>query len=171
MKKIYICSPLRGDIERNIMRALDHCREAAELGVLPIAPHAYFTRFLDDSVPQERALGMEFGRELLRMCDEVWAYNLERMSAGMAEEIALARELGIPVLDAEAVYRQAHEDTEKRRRLRNVTIHIPRRRSCLKGGPDREPLDVVLPGSLVMRLAELLQEHPGEDLTAGRYRQ
>ena len=71
MKKIYICSPLRGDIERNIMRALDHCREAAELGVLPIAPHAYFTRFLDDSVPQERALGMEFGRALLRMCDEV----------------------------------------------------------------------------------------------------
>ena len=171
MKKVFICSPLRGDIERNIMRALDHCREAAELGVLPIAPHAYFTRFLDDSVPQERALGMKLGQELLGMCDEVWAYNLERMSAGMAEEIALARELGIPVLDAEVVYKRAKEGTEKQHRLRNVTIHIPGRRSCLKGGPDREPLDVVLSGSLVMKLAELLKENPGEDLTAGRCRQ
>ena len=114
MKKVFICSPLRGDIERNVMRALDHCREAAELGVLPIAPHAYFTRFLDDSVPQERALGMKLGRELLQMCDEVWVYNLERVSAGMAEEIALAKELGIQVLDAEEVYKRAQEDTAGR---------------------------------------------------------
>lgn len=53
---IYICSPLRGDIEKNIQKAQGYCREAVELwlDVIPIAPHVYCTQFLDDTIPQER---------------------------------------------------------------------------------------------------------------------
>jgi len=40
---IYICSPLRGDLERNIRKAQAYCREAVEFGVVPLAPHIYFT--------------------------------------------------------------------------------------------------------------------------------
>ena len=37
---IYICSPCRGDMEKNITKAQGYCREAAELwpDVVPIAP-------------------------------------------------------------------------------------------------------------------------------------
>lgn len=48
---VYICSPCRGDIEKNIEKAQRYCREAVELwdDVIPIAPHVYFTQFLDDT--------------------------------------------------------------------------------------------------------------------------
>ena len=64
---IYICSPLRGDIEKNIQKAQGYCREAVDLwpDVIPIAPHVYCTQFLDDTIPQEREAGMELGDALL----------------------------------------------------------------------------------------------------------
>ena len=42
---IYICSPLRGDIEKNIQKAQGYCREAVDLwpDVIPIAPHVYLS--------------------------------------------------------------------------------------------------------------------------------
>ena len=42
-KLVYICSPCRGDVEKNIEKAQRYCREAVELwdDVIPIAPHVY----------------------------------------------------------------------------------------------------------------------------------
>ena len=48
---IYICSPLRGDIERNIQRAVGYSRFVFGMGGVPLAPHAIFTAFLDDNIP------------------------------------------------------------------------------------------------------------------------
>lgn len=73
MKKIFICSALRGDLKTNITMAEEYCRWAMIThGVLPIAPHVYFTRFLDDDSPDERELGIRAGLELLRDCNELW---------------------------------------------------------------------------------------------------
>ena len=99
MKKVYICSPCRGDYEKNIAKAQEYCRAAALAGAIPIAPHVYLTQFLSDTVPAERELGLSLGLELLRDCDEVWVYGITAPSAGMAAEIKLADELGIPVID------------------------------------------------------------------------
>ena len=62
-KLVYICSTCRGDIEKNIEKAQRYCREAVELrdDVIPIAPHVYFTQFLDDTKQEERAAGMDMG--------------------------------------------------------------------------------------------------------------
>lgn len=38
MKLVYICSPLRGDIEGNKQRAIEFFKYAAEQGVIPLAP-------------------------------------------------------------------------------------------------------------------------------------
>lgn len=38
MKKVYICSPYRGDTETNVENARKYCRAAVELSCLPIAP-------------------------------------------------------------------------------------------------------------------------------------
>jgi len=85
MKKVYICSPLRGNYEYNIQQAKKYCREALFEGYIPIAPHIYFTQFLDDTNDTERRLGMKCGIELLDMCDELWVYG--EPSEGMKMEI------------------------------------------------------------------------------------
>ena len=48
----------RGDIERNTESARQYCRIVLDTGKIPIAPHLYFTQFLDDNDPSERRIGM-----------------------------------------------------------------------------------------------------------------
>lgn len=63
MKKVYICSPCRGDYENNIQRAREFSRAAVMQGCIPITPHIYLTQFVDDTIPAERELGLTIGRE------------------------------------------------------------------------------------------------------------
>jgi len=114
MKLVYICSPCRGDYEKNITKAQEYCREAISMGVVPIAPHVYFTQFLNDLYPEERKLGMTAGLELLKLCAEVWVYGMDNPSEGMKAEIELAKELRIPVRDAVEVYQSYFKNTHSR---------------------------------------------------------
>lgn len=94
---VYICSPLRGDIERNIVKAQGYCRFASNIhGVLPIAPHIYCPQYLDELMKDERELGLQQGLELLKLCQELWVFG-HRVSDGMKAEIDLAHALNIPV--------------------------------------------------------------------------
>lgn len=97
MKIVYICSPLRGDVEANIRMANAYCAYAAAEGVVPLAPHAIFTAYLDDSNPKERQQGFKMGIELLSRCDELWVCG-SKLTEGMQAEIIMARRLGIPVI-------------------------------------------------------------------------
>lgn len=92
---IFICSPYRGDVETNIRNARGYCRFATEQGGIPFAPHLLFTQFLNDDVPTERDAGLCLGLEMLKRCDELWAFGTPTM--GMAMEIQEAKRLGIPV--------------------------------------------------------------------------
>lgn len=92
---VYIASPLRGDIEGNLIKATAYCAAAAKAGVTPIAPHLYFSSFLDDTIKEERIQGMDMGITLLDRCDELWVFG--RPSAGMQAEIERAEKLGIKV--------------------------------------------------------------------------
>lgn len=97
MKKVFICSALRGNLENNITKAEEYCRWAMVThGALPIAPHVYFTRFLDDDLLTERELGICAGLELLKECDELWYFG-DQITAGMVREINMAKSLGITV--------------------------------------------------------------------------
>lgn len=96
MKKIYICSPLRGDYAKNIGNAIQYCREVIREGHIPIAPHLYFTQFLDDAKPDERNIGLKCGLELVKLCDVVYVYG--EPSEGMKAEITLAKQMGIEVV-------------------------------------------------------------------------
>ncbi len=71
-KKVFICSPFRGDMEGNARRAAAYSRMACEEGYLPIAPHLLFPQFLNEGIEEERRLGIAMGMELLALCDEVW---------------------------------------------------------------------------------------------------
>ena len=98
---VYICSPCRGDYEKNKMETACICRIVMnhDPDVIPIAPHLYFPQFLDDTDPSERSLGMEAGLELLDMCDELWVYGLKNPSEGMRAEIDYALKKGIKLRD------------------------------------------------------------------------
>ena len=100
-KMIYICSPLRGDYDNNIDNAVMYSRMVFRMGYIPITPHIYFTRFMDDTNSKERSMAMSAGLQLLLMCSEVWVFGLDNPSEGMQAEIAEAIRNNIPVKDGE----------------------------------------------------------------------
>lgn len=77
MKLVYICSPLWGDMEANMKRALQYCAYAAGCGVIPIAPHVAWNGMFDDTIPEKRAAALRLGLEFLNRCDEVWVMGDE----------------------------------------------------------------------------------------------
>lgn len=100
MKKIYICSRYRADekhtTQGNIDRALFACGFALSKGYAPIAPHLIYPRCLDDLDPSDRELGLRAARVWITACDELWQWGAS-VSDGMAQEIAIAKEAGIPI--------------------------------------------------------------------------
>jgi hypothetical protein len=98
-KFIYVASPLSAPtpegVVANMARAGTYCLTVLEAGHVPYAPHLLLTRFLDDSVPAHRAMGLEAGLAELRLRDELWFWGYP--TAGMKAEIALALSLGKPV--------------------------------------------------------------------------
>ena len=92
MKKVFICSPYRGDVEGNTKKARKYCKLAVEHGYIPFAPHLFFTQFLNDDMPDERTAGIKMGIEMLLSCDEVWVFGEE--TEGMKKEIQFAVEHG-----------------------------------------------------------------------------
>ena len=99
-KKIFVCSPYRPlaeteesrkvELESNLHRAKTACRILTTLGFMPLAPHLYFTTFLEDEVKRERENGIRLGLQWLEEADEVWVFG-DRISNGMAAEIRRAR--------------------------------------------------------------------------------
>lgn len=80
----------------NVITALTACAFAVANGKLPMAPHAYFTRFMDDDDPEERAKGIRLGNDWLMDCEELWVMG-ETISPSMKDEIQLASQLGLPI--------------------------------------------------------------------------
>ena len=93
-KLCYICSPYRGDTERNTQYAQELTRRAVLKGYTPITPHLYITQALDDADPAERALGMEAGLHLLEPCKYIMIGGHYGLSEGMRHKIERAHRLG-----------------------------------------------------------------------------
>ena len=102
MGMTYVCSPLsaptRAERLANAAKAMTYMVLAEkEFGGRAVAPHAYLPYLLDDSVPEQRKLAMDFGLKLLAMCSRLVVFG-GRLSAGMEVEIKAALRNGIPVL-------------------------------------------------------------------------
>lgn len=88
---VFICSPYADDPLNNERKAIRYCQFAVKRGCIPIAPHIYFTRFLNESSENERELELFMGRVMLTKCAEVWVFG-QRITPGMEREIEKARE-------------------------------------------------------------------------------
>jgi hypothetical protein len=108
MKKIYICSPVRGDennlqhLKENLAKAATYSHYVFSQGYFPICSQVYIesaTGLSEARNPNDRARLLELGLEMLLMCDELWVFGRRegQESSGMKAEIAKARELKMPV--------------------------------------------------------------------------
>ena len=93
---VYICSPLSGAVEVNQENARRYCRFAVDNGYIPLAPHIYFTQFMDDRIAKERELALFMDIVLLSKCSELWVFG-DTISKGMAIEIEKAKRKGQPI--------------------------------------------------------------------------
>ena len=93
---VYLCSPLSGDVELNQDNARRYCRFAVDSGYIPLAPHIYFTQFMNDHNPKERDLALFMDTVLLSKCAELWVFG-DVISKGMSIEIEKAKRKGQPI--------------------------------------------------------------------------
>lgn len=101
-KWAYICSPLRADRKeqtRMHMRAASAYMYYSEavLGIPAKAPHAFMPYLLNDGIPSERALALDFGLRLLGQSRMLLICG-DRISSGMQDEIAYALRLNIQIV-------------------------------------------------------------------------
>ena len=120
MKKVYICSPLGGDVAGNLEKVKLYVKYALMCDVAPVASH-FYALSLNDDIPFERAIGTRAGIALLEMCDEVWAIG-NNLTIGMAQEIAEAFKLGIPVIriDEKQIYYKLELEVDNNEKIDKI---------------------------------------------------
>lgn len=95
LQLVYICAPLRGNVEQNIEFARQRAREVFQGGDVPICPHLMFPPIAAPGNEVEDQAAREMGLRLVALCQQVNVYGT--YTAGMREEIDLAQKLNIPV--------------------------------------------------------------------------
>ncbi len=102
MKLVIVESPYAGDVAKNLAYVRACMRDCLLRGEAPYASHALYTQLgvLDDTVHEERRLGMEAGFEWSRVegVTRVFYLDLGR-SRGMVEAHKLCIEENIPYED------------------------------------------------------------------------
>lgn len=83
MRLVIIESPFAGDTVRNLRYLKDAVLDCLSRGESPYASHAFFTQFLDDTNPDERALGIDAGLAWGAMADVTVVYTDLGVSTGM----------------------------------------------------------------------------------------
>ena len=94
MRKVYICAPLGGNIQKNLKKVKQYARFALLCGPAPVVPH-FYALCLNDNLPKEREIGMAAGLSLLWFCDEMWIFG-DEVTESMKAEMQLCKSLKIP---------------------------------------------------------------------------
>ncbi len=99
-KVVYIASPLTAPTKAGVNANIEYAKRAAifaiHKGAVPFIPHLMYPSFLDDTNPEERALGIELDTQILARCDELWTFG-PTVSTGMMKEMRFAVEHGITI--------------------------------------------------------------------------
>jgi hypothetical protein len=99
MRRVIIESPYAGDVQANVTYARAAMLDCLTRGEAPYASHLLYTQVgvLDDTVPEERARGIEAGLIWGSMADATLVYIDRGISEGMRQGIARAEREGRPV--------------------------------------------------------------------------
>lgn len=133
-KRVFVCSPLRESadfsVEENLKLAQRLCHAVVRAGNAPLAPHLFYTQFLDDGRGADRAAGIECGLRWLAVSDELWVYAAElgQCSDGMVEEIEAAHGMSLP---PKVVFMPPEFEAVAQRKKRTRQEPEPRIEGCL----------------------------------------
>jgi hypothetical protein len=96
---VIIESPYAGDVDANVAYARRAMRDSLDRGEYPIASHLLYTQpgILDDSVPEERALGIAAGLAWRAVADRAVFYVDLGWSTGMTAARELYRKELFPI--------------------------------------------------------------------------
>lgn len=99
LRRVIVESPFAGDVRANVEYARSCIRDCLLRGETPFASHLLYTQagVLDDTVPDERALGINAGHAWMFAADAVVVYEDRGISRGMLEGIRRAKAIGVPV--------------------------------------------------------------------------
>ena len=104
-KLVFICAPLRGDVEKNIEFARQKAQEVFADGDIPICPHLLFPPITDPKHPEQDKKVKEMSLRLLESCQQLNVYE-PIWTDDMWKHIYRAGDLGIPVMtDQKAIGR------------------------------------------------------------------
>ena len=118
-KLVYICAPLRGDVEKNIEFARQKAQEVFQVGDIPVCPHLMFPPIVYPENPQQDQSARDMGLRLVESCQEVHVYGPE-WTEGMWAEIRHAMDLGIEVkTDQETIGRSPPRRQAQRQDKKN----------------------------------------------------
>lgn len=94
--KVFIAAPYSSDPCVNTNKVMNIANNLMNLGYMPYICH--LTHFQHTFHPRPKKDWLELDREFLKVCDVVW--RLKGESKGADEEVKLAKELGIPVVNS-----------------------------------------------------------------------
>ena len=96
MQRVILESPYAGDIEKNTTYAKECMRDSVRRGEAPFASHLLYTQsgVLDDSIAEERTLGIEAGLVWGDVAEKTVVYEDLGISAGMKLGIERAKKAG-----------------------------------------------------------------------------
>ena len=101
-KKVYIAGPINAsnvvDALNNIQRGIDASVEALLSGVIPFSPFLDFQLVLASRGKIDIPMIREYSMEWLYACEEIWVLPNWETSTGTKAEIAVAKELGLPII-------------------------------------------------------------------------
>ena len=105
MNMVLLESPFAGDVERNTAYAREAMLDCLKRGEAPFASHLLYTQVLDDTIPEERMLGISAGLEIGKYAVKTVVYTDLGISSGMQYGIKNAEESG-----REVEYRELYKN-------------------------------------------------------------
>lgn len=118
-KLVIIESPYALDVEANVQFARLVCRYAIRMNCAPFASHLFYTQFLRDDIPAQRATGIEAGFDWGAHANEVWFCHMNDVhwSNGMIRALAHYKGDGIK---CESIIFESDDKGELRPRVREI---------------------------------------------------
>lgn len=94
---VIIESPYAGDVQRNEKYARMAMKDSLQRGEAPYLSHLLYTQVLDDTIQEERTMGIKAGLAIGRHAEATIVYHDYGTSTGMQCGIDRARKEGRPV--------------------------------------------------------------------------
>ena len=94
---VLVESPFAGDVEANVEYLKRALLDSLYRGEAPFASHLFYTQVLDDTIPEQRELGIEAGLAIGSFASKTVVYTDRGISRGMEFGIQRAVDEGRPI--------------------------------------------------------------------------